>query len=88
MEIEIAENRTEDSSDTSVLKPPPALATLKSGKPVSPPSRQEARPSGEPHRHDIDLSAFEFLEAPFKLVQEEQTEQQNQYFGRNTSLEG
>ena len=79
-EIEVTEAGTEDSSDTAVPEPPPASPTPKSRKPASLPPRQEAKPSREPQWRYIDLSAFEFPEAPFKLVREELTKLQNKYF--------
>ena len=79
-EVEMAETRTEDSSDTAVPKPPPASPPPKVRKPTSPPPRPEAGPSWEIPWKDIDLSTFEFPEAPFKHVRNELTELQNQYF--------
>ena len=46
-EIEVAETRIEDASDTAVPKPPPVSSPPKVRKPVSPPPRQEAGPSQE-----------------------------------------
>ena len=79
-EVEVPETGTEDSSDTAVPEPPPVLSPPKVRKPTSPPARQEAGPSREVPWKDIDLSTFEFPEAPFKRVRVELMELQNQYF--------
>ena len=79
-EVEVPETGTEDSSDTAVPEPPPVLSPPKIRKPTSPSARQEAGPSREVPWKDIDLSTFEFPEAPFKRVRDELTELQNQYF--------
>ena len=76
-EVEMAETGTEDSSDIAVPEPTPASPPPKVRKPTSPPPRPEAGPSRENSRKDIDLSTFEFPEAPFKRVRDELTELQN-----------
>ena len=67
-EVEMAETGMEDSSDTTVPEP------------TSPPPQPEAGPNWEIPWKDIDLSTFEFPEAPFKRVRDELTELQNRYF--------
>ena len=68
LEVEVAETGTQDSSDTVVPEPPPSSPNPKIRKLASPPSRQEAGPSREVPWRDINLSTFEFPDAPFKRV--------------------
>ena len=49
-------------------------------KSTSPPPQQEVGPNQEAPYKDIDLSIRDFPETPFKWVQDELTELQNQYF--------
>ena len=79
-EVEMAETGTEDSSDTAIPELTPASPPPKIRKPTFPPPRPEAGPNREIPWKDIDLSTFEFPEAPFKRVWDELTELQNQYF--------
>ena len=79
-EVGMAETGTEDSSDTAILEPPPASPPPKVRKPASPPPCQETESSQKIPWNDIDLSTYEFPEAPFKRVRDELTELQNQYF--------
>ena len=76
-EVKMAETRTEDSSDTAVPEPPSVSPPPKVRKPTSLPPLPEAGPSREIPWKDINLSTFEFPEAPFKRVWDELTEFQN-----------
>ena len=62
---------------SSYLSPTPRIRKLAS--PPPPPPRSEAKPSREAHRKDVDISAYDFLEAPFKLIHDELVELQTQY---------
>ncbi len=82
-EAKIAETRTEDSSDPAVPKEPPVSPTPRIRKPASPPPpplSSEAGPSWEAHWRDVDLSARDFPEAPFKRIHDELAELQMQYY--------
>ena len=70
-EAEAADTGTEDSSDPAVLEEPPISPTPSFRKPASPPPlspRSEAGPSRDAHWRDVDLSACDFPEAPFKRI--------------------
>ena len=79
---EAAETGTEDSSDPVVSEEPPISPTSSFRKPSSPPPpplHSETGPSREAHWRDVDFSAWNFLEAPFKRIHDELAELQTQY---------
>ena len=79
-EVEIMETGIKDSSDTAVPEPPPTSPPPEIRKSASPPPQHDAGIHREVPWRNIDLSTFEFPEAPFKRVHDELTELPNQYF--------
>ena len=82
-EAEAADTGTEDSSDPAVPEEPPVSPTPSFWKPTSPPllpPHSDAGPSREAHWRDVDLSAWNFPEAPFKRIHDELAELQTQYY--------
>ena len=81
-EVEVKDTGTETSSDPVIPEEPPTSPTPSFRKPTSPPPpppRPEAIPSRET-RQDVDLSAWNFPENPFKRIQEEVADLQTQYY--------
>ena len=71
LEAEVEDTWTETSSDPVVVEEPPTSLIPSFWKPTSPlppPPHPEARPSREASWRDLDLSASEFLENPFKQI--------------------
>ena len=82
-EAEVKDKGTENSSDPAVPEEPPTSPTPSFRKPASPPPpppRPEAGPSWEANWQDLDLSARDFPEAPFKRIHDELAELQTQYY--------
>lgn len=56
------------------------MPTPDSKRSIASQTRDEAGSSMEPHWRGIDISSFEYLQTPFKWIQEEITNLQNQFF--------
>ena len=81
-QAEAAETGIEDSSDPVVLEKAPISPTpsfWKHASPPPPPPCSKVGPSREAHWRDVDLSAWDFPEAPFKRIPDELAEIQMQY---------
>ena len=82
-EAKVARTRTEDSSDPAVPEEPPVAPTPRVRKSTSPPPRpphREVEPNQKVFWRDVDLSAWDFLETPFKQIHKELAELQMQYY--------
>ena len=82
-EAEVEDTGTETSSDPVIPEERPTSPTPSFRKPVSPPPpppHPEAGPSWEATWRDLDLSAWDFLENPFKRVHDEPADLQTQYY--------
>ena len=83
LEVQIAETGTKYSNDPVVLEEPPVSPTSRIQKPTSPPPPPpctKVETSREAHSRDIDLSAWDFPEAPFKQIHNELAELQTQFY--------
>ena len=88
LQPEVGDARTETSSNpiipeappSSPGSPPPSTRRPNSPPPPPPHHHPEAGPSRETTWQNVDLSAWDFLENPFKRVKEGLEDLQNQYF--------
>ena len=81
--VEVGETGMKDSNDPAILKEPPVspiLSFLKLASPPPPPHCLKVGPNWEAYYKDVNFSAWDFPEAPFKRIHDELAELQTQYY--------
>ena len=81
-EAEVKDTRTQTSSDPNPVEPPtsPTPSFQKHVSSSLPHPHSEAQPSPEANWRNVDLSAWDFPENPFKWIHDQLAELQTQYY--------